>query len=234
MSRVHTNSFVRVIVLSQSPVFIDSVYLYFHSFCLDPENVAIPLILQIIISLAISDPLFALSFLSFFMLQRINPLSLTPPSCPFHYYFFLICSILMPWTLLSSFLSLQPSSIDTSSCHWILIFKGYTLRLRTSASPLFGFLPLTNTWLCLWFLCLRVLLYNTLVPVLAADCLTLSGVENCAALCCLSSPIVPHLLVWWSVTLIISTASFSIGLSWPQDCESFPTVVISHLSPLKI
>lgn len=51
----------------------------------------------------------------------------------------------MLWTLLSSFLSFQPS-IDTSSYPWIPSI--YRLL------PLFRSFPLTDARLCLWFLCL--------------------------------------------------------------------------------
>lgn len=67
-----------------------------------------------------------------------------PLSCPFHFFF----NLQHPnaWTLLSSFLSLQPS-IDTSSYPWIPSI--YRLL------PLFRSFTLTDARLCLWFLCLR-------------------------------------------------------------------------------
>lgn len=139
----------------------------------------------------------------------------------------------MPWTLLSHFLSLQPRSIDTSACHGILIFEDYTFHLRTSVLSLFRLLPLLT-------------LDCALVPS-SPGCFVVSGACACCRLAhslsqvwrhwaahhFLSWSAVPHLLVWWSVILIIRAACFNTGLSWAQPCEKFPTVVISHPLPLK-
>lgn len=117
----------------------------FYSFCLGLK-VSIPLILKIIISLTVLSLSVLCPSLSFFILQRIDLLSLMPLKCPFHYFLFLkFAASLMPWTLPSSLLSLQSRSIDTSSFHWILISKDYAFHLRASALPLFKSLSLANT-----------------------------------------------------------------------------------------
>lgn len=127
-----------------SPVLFGMICFDFYSFCLGPEG-NYSLNPKIIISVDISVSLFALSFpFILHMAENRSPFP-HPLKCPFHYFLLLICSILMPRALTSSLLSLQSCSIDTSSCHWILISKDYAFHVRTSILPLFQSLSLSNT-----------------------------------------------------------------------------------------
>lgn len=145
----------------------------FYSFCLGPEG-SYSLNPKIIISVDISVSLFALSFpFILHMAENRSPFP-HPLKCPFHYFLLLICSILMPRALTSSLLSLQSCSIDTSSCHWILISKDYAFHVRTSILPLFKSLSLSNTFTFGSFV--SSMLCSALAPVIYADQLSLSVV----------------------------------------------------------